>query len=143
VKKRAWHLIFIIALRFGNHMLNAYQDNSPADAYKLLTSSTIKSLLWSPQSNMPKKDSHLVGAIDFSKSTVSYGMGWVVSYNNNTGNLECVHHTGGAVGASSCLLIVPGEGSSRPGGLVVAVLCNSQNVAEIVKFTQSISKVFQ
>lgn len=122
-------------LKFGNHMLNAYQDNVSADAYKLLKSSTIKSLLWMPQSDIPKKDK-ILEAVDISRSQFYYGMGWVVSLNNNTNRLESVHHTGGAVGASSCLFIVPDE------GVVVAVLCNSQSLNGIVKFSQSISEVF-
>lgn len=107
----------------------------PADAYKLLKSSTIKTLLWMPQSDIPKKDK-ILEAVDISRSQFYYGMGWVVALNNNTNRLESVHHTGGAVGASSCLFIVPDE------GVVVAVLCNSQSLGEIAKFTQSVAKVF-
>lgn len=65
-------------------------------------------------------------------------MGWVLLVNEMTKELECAYHTGGAVGASSCLLIVPNEKSS----MVVAVICNSQNVSEIVKFTKSVSQIF-
>jgi hypothetical protein len=50
------------------------------------------------------------------------------------------YHTGGAVGASSCLLIVPNENQNE--NIVVAVLCNSQDLSEISKFTYEISKIF-
>lgn len=131
--------LFIVS-RFGNHMLNIYHSFDNVEFY-CLKSKTLKSLLWAPQSKLTKKKQS-ESSLDISKSTISYGLGWVVSYKKNTGKLEHVHHTGGAVGASSCLLIVPIEESNKNGGLVVSVLCNSQSVGDIAKFTQKVASVF-
>ena len=76
-------------------------------------------------------------------------MGWFLVHDEKDA-LRYVYHTGGAVGAISCLLIVPNKagGSEQlskkhhPDGLVVAVLCNSDTAAEIVKLSLGISKIF-
>ena len=70
-----------------------------------------------------------------------YGMGWMIRPKVSGENFcreedFCAFHTGGAVGASSILLILPKEpqnGNSDqqqqpPKGVVVAILCNMQGV---------------
>lgn len=113
----------------------------------MIKSSTIKSLLWSPQSTIPlenKRGEKNYFATDLD-STVSYGMGWFIVQRKNDSSLKYVYHTGGACGATSCLLIKPYENSPNEnidGGVVVAVLCNSQDVAEISKLTFKLASVF-
>ena len=113
----------------------------------MIKSSTIKSLLWSPQSTIPlenKRGEKNYFATDLD-STVSYGMGWFIVQRKNDSSLKYVYHTGGACGATSCLLIKPYENSPNEnidGGVVVAVLCNSQDVAEISKLTFKLASIF-
>ena len=58
-------------------------------------------------------------------------------------NIKYVYHTGGAVGATTCLLIVPNDSNKHDvNGLVVSILCNSQDTREIVKFALNISEIF-
>ena len=84
--------------------------------------------------------------IKISHNKLSYALGWNVVHDAKSGNLKQVYHTGGAVGASSCLLIIPGHNtnqhSNEPNGLVVSVLCNTQDVMEIVKFTNRVARLF-
>ena len=62
----------------------------------------------------------------------------------------CAFHTGGAVGASSVLLIVPRDGggkedphakSNPPHGVVVSILCNLQSVG-LTKLALDIAREF-
>jgi serine beta-lactamase-like protein LACTB len=134
-------------LKYGNQMLLFYQ-NENSENKLFLKSSTMKSLVWTAQSNPTEKlSSEVVKALGEPNAKLSYGMGWYLCMNENS-KLNYVYHTGGGVGAVSCLLIVPNEASSNekhtshPQGLVVSVLCNSQNTNEIVKFARQISNIF-
>ncbi len=116
-------------------MLTAY-DSSDQQTVQIVKSSTVKSLLWSPQSSMKSEDKPNKENLELNRIKTSYGLGWLVACDKITNKLEYVYHTGGAVGATSCLLIVPDQ------KLVIAVLCNLQSAGEIVKFTLRISRVF-
>lgn len=126
-------------IKFGNKMLQMYQANSDSDTF--LKSSTISQLAWSKQSCPSQQKSQQLCEPG---ETISYGLGWFVCHDKN-GHLKYVYHTGGAVGATSCLLIIPdpSEGLTPPKGLVVAVLCNSDSVAEITKFTLGVAEYFK
>lgn len=71
----------------------------------------------------------------------TYGMGWCVTPAKQEcqfceNNDFCVYHTGGAIGASSILFILPKNITKEeylkpeplPKGIVVAVICNMQSV---------------
>lgn len=82
---------------------------------------------------------------------LGYGLGWaVVPVNKKYGFCESqyyyVSHTGGAIGASSVLLIAPkkvGAGETKlPQGIVVAVLANLQGVG-LNKLASSIAQAFE
>ncbi len=133
-------------LKYGNQMLLFYQNESKENKL-FLQSSTMKSLVWTAQSNPTEKLSNeAVKPLGEPNDKLFYGMGWYVSMFQQ--KLKYVYHTGGAVGAVSCLLIVPTESSSNSEqasnaqGLVVSVICNSQNTNEIVKFARQISLIF-
>lgn len=125
--------------KLGNLMLNFYQIDDNTD--KFIKQSTIKSHIWSTQS-LPNKNGN--NNLSQENNLTSYGLGWFLVLDESK-NLKFAYHTGGAVGASSCLMIVPDSENSNdktPKGTVVAVLCNSQDVSEIVSFTQSIARIF-
>ena len=112
-------------IKYGNHLLKSYHDKE--DTY--LKSSTLKSYVWSAQSHPPRDDS-------------PYGLGWHLKFDKEK-NIKYVYHTGGAVGATTCLLIVPNDSNKHDvNGLVVSILCNSQDTREIVKFALNISEIF-
>ncbi len=130
-------------------MLNFYSQADSSDQKRqLLKPSTVKSLLWSPQVKIPIENkrgekNYFDAHID---SIVSYGMGWFVVQRKNDSSLKYAYHTGGACGATSCLLIKPDDSSnaknSNGGGVVVAVLCNSQDVSDISKFTNHLASLY-
>lgn len=125
-------------LRFGNAMLYGYQlDQQQTLTAGMLPSylkpSTVK-MLWTA---VPKTEA------SWSKDD-KYGMAWQVVEKQ----LACAfcrqprhyaYHCGGAVGASSVLLILPEERDSRvtpgggsltpPKGVVVTLICNLQSVS--------------
>ena len=82
-----------------------------------------------------------------------YGLGWAIM-EEKSDYAFCkkqrfyASHTGGAVGASSVLLIFPrkvGENSkvdSPPQGIVVAIVCNLQNVG-LSKLALDVAKTFE
>lgn len=125
-------------IKFGNLMLKIYQTDD--DVEKFIKKSTLKSELWKPHSFPQNKNNNLLSKTN---EVCSYGLGWCLVM-SEMDSIKYVYHTGGAVGASSCLLIVPETESSKlkPNGIVVAVLCNSQNVNEISKFSQNIARIF-
>ena len=55
-----------------------------------------------------------------------------------------ISHTGGAIGASSVLLIMPSSESNilPPNGVVVSVICNMQSVG-LNKVALKIAKIFE
>ena len=128
-------------MKFGNRLLSYYHNN---DSSGYLTQDTIKNYLWTKQSvpvTVRKNSSEkplLVQPIEKSY----YGLGWQLVFDNDA--LKRVFHTGGAVGASSCLLIVPHNDnkSQNSNDIVVAVLCNLDNASGIASFTYEIAKIF-
>ncbi|XP_002738043.1 serine beta-lactamase-like protein LACTB, mitochondrial [Saccoglossus kowalevskii] len=129
-------------VQFGNAMLYGYQidDHKQGDGdLKLLPgylkSETLKEM-WS-----------IVKSAKYSKiNNEYYGLGWVVGPETACHGFcrhqhHCIHHTGGAVGASSVLLIYPSalcledecsaiktQKCTPPKGIVVAILVNLQGV---------------
>ena len=128
-------------VKFGNYMLDSYQNNLTSDQLHI-KSETIKTLIWFPHSEIPCTDKEINDKfIDMDRIKTSYGFGWFLDKNKVLDRLECAYHTGGAVGASSCLLIAPSSVRTE-GGIVVSVLCNTQNLKKIVKFTKSLAELF-
>jgi serine beta-lactamase-like protein LACTB len=130
-------------MQFGNNLLYSYQNNNPTNYLK---QSTIKNFLWSKQS-MPvtiRKDKVDKLPLVTPLEKTYCGLGWYMVYNDKD-CLKRVYHTGGAVGCSSCLLIVPKDdgNESNPNGIVVAVLCNLDNASGIANFTNEIANIFK
>eukprot|EP00090_Calanus_glacialis_P021436 TRINITY_DN33065_c0_g1_i1.p1 TRINITY_DN33065_c0_g1~~TRINITY_DN33065_c0_g1_i1.p1 ORF type:complete len:623 (-),score=236.77 TRINITY_DN33065_c0_g1_i1:72-1940(-) len=105
-----------------------------------LKSSTMAEL-WKPQ----------VGAnLKWGGDDLVYGLGWAVrqrkkNYGFCLDHQHYVSHTGGAIGASSVLLVAPQpvqEGVRLPQGVVVAILCNMQGVG-LNKLAADLAKTFQ
>jgi serine beta-lactamase-like protein LACTB len=137
-------------LKFGNKMLLFYQDKSGGN---FLKSETVKNLLWTAQSkpeNVKSKDREFLCE---PSDTVSYGLGWFVCFDKEN-TLKYAYHTGGAMGATSCIMIIPDRNEvdssllsnkrAEPrSGTVVVVLCNSHDASEIVKFTHRVAEFFK
>ncbi|XP_076065583.1 serine beta-lactamase-like protein LACTB, mitochondrial [Oratosquilla oratoria] len=129
--------------KFGNAVLYSYQrkEDSKDLLLGILKASTVKEM-WKPTEGT-KMDWDQDG---------SYGLGWgVVEEKCKHGFCRaCRHyvsHTGGAIGASSVLLILPSnddltENEVPPKGVVVAILCNMQN-AGLNKVGLKIAKLFE
>jgi len=104
-----------------------------------LKSSTMAEL-WRPQSGANLK---------WGGDDLVYGLGWAVrqrkkNYGFCLDQQHYVTHTGGAIGASSVLLVAPQppqEGGRLPQGMVVAILCNMQGVG-LNKLAADIAKAF-
>lgn len=64
------------------------------------------------------------------QSCIGYGLGWRVTTVKGKKDAQMVvSHSGGAVGASSILTIIPkGDSNRREEGVVVAIICNLQDV---------------
>jgi serine beta-lactamase-like protein LACTB len=133
--------------KLGNKLIYYYQSSDTVDEKKFLKASTMRSQVWSTQSKPERSaDREVFFEHDYD---VTYGLGWNLCFDRNR-DLKYVYHTGGAVGATSCLLIAPNNKSNynektdthTPNGVCVAVLCNSQDVGDIVKFSYLISKIF-
>ncbi|KAI8494774.1 hypothetical protein Bbelb_273790 [Branchiostoma belcheri] len=122
-------------LQFANAMLYSFQSCSSNSENKLapgyLKCDTMAKV-WGPAANT--KCSWDKNADGY------YGMGWgvipnKVEYGHGRKQRFYVSHTGGAVGASSVLLVLPPKHSTDtlvdslpPKGVVVAILCNLQGV---------------
>lgn len=136
--------------KFGNAMLYASQfkeseENDPKCPPGYLKSSTMTEV-WSPVTG---------SKMDWDQDG-NYGLGWGVvpeQYKYGCGRKirHYVSHTGGAVGASSVLLVMPmdvlecGEESpskSLPQGVVVAIIANMGSVG-LNKVALQIAKVFE
>lgn len=126
-------------IKFGNYMLDLYQSNLRHGEKLLIRPETIKSLIWSAHSEIPIRNNE-DKFIEINSIKTSYGLGWFLDIDKHSNQLEYAYHTGGAVGASSCLLISPNR--TKNGGVVVSVLCNTQDVKKIVQFTKSVSQIF-
>ncbi|XP_043933758.1 serine beta-lactamase-like protein LACTB, mitochondrial [Protopterus annectens] len=123
-------------LIFGNAMLYSYQvENFRKTNSKLLPGyikQDIMREIWTP---VDKTETSWL-------KEGKYAMGWGVvdqkqKYGHCRKQKHYISHTGGAVGASSVLLVLPKEVSSNTGnydeesppqGVVVAILCNMQSV---------------
>nr|XP_027234180.1 serine beta-lactamase-like protein LACTB, mitochondrial [Penaeus vannamei]XP_027234182.1 serine beta-lactamase-like protein LACTB, mitochondrial [Penaeus vannamei]XP_027234183.1 serine beta-lactamase-like protein LACTB, mitochondrial [Penaeus vannamei] len=125
--------------KFGNAMLYSSQHQSEEGLPGYLKWTTMKEL-WTPVSG-PNPSS-------------GYGLGWGAVEDSIKcafcrENRKCASHTGGAIGASSVLLILPqpgvlkenGEGK-LPKGVVVSVICNMQSVG-LRKVALEIAKIFE
>merc|ERR1712013_914187 len=81
---------------------------------------------------------------------LGYGLGWAVRSKKKVAGFAqddffYVSHTGGAIGASSVLLVVPKpvkQESMLPQGVVVAILCNMQGVG-LNQLAVEIAKCFE
>lgn len=122
-------------VKFGNAMLYSYQNLNG-----FLTRDTIQ-MIWSPVSNT---------SLAWDKDG-QYGMGWgVVSSHSNYPYCKSrqfyVSHTGGAIGASSVLLILPRKEDSSSDqpirGIVVSMIANLQSVG-LNQTALEIAKVFE
>ena len=104
-----------------------------------LKSSTMAEL-WKPQSGANLK---------WGGDDLVYGLGWAVrqrkkNYGFCLDQQHYVTHTGGAIGASSVLLVAPQpvqEGVRLPQGVVVTILCNMQGVG-LNKLATDLAKTF-
>ncbi|XP_035694837.1 serine beta-lactamase-like protein LACTB, mitochondrial [Branchiostoma floridae] len=122
-------------LQFANAMLYSFQCCNCTSKNKLapgyLKCDTMRKM-WGPAANTK---------CSWDKTADGYyGMGWgvipnKVEYGHGREQRFYVSHTGGAVGASSVLLILPPKQSTEtvtdslpPTGVVVAILCNLQGV---------------
>ena len=140
-------------MKYGNHLLTAYQNDETVFKHPYVKQSTIKNHLWSKQSVPSTKYVNRPESISITSPNEIqyYGMGWQLVFDKEN-NLKYLYHTGGAVGCVSCLLIVPSKDinkdhhnnndRAKPNGLVVTVLCNSDSVVGIANFTSKISKIF-
>ncbi|XP_045133389.1 serine beta-lactamase-like protein LACTB, mitochondrial isoform X2 [Portunus trituberculatus] len=125
--------------KFGNAMLYSSQQESK-DTARLpgyLKASTVQQL-WAPVNGTKHKD-WMDGA---------YGMGWTTVADRQLhafGRKSRRHalHTGGAVGASSVLLVLPQEPNGDvPQGVVVALLANMQGVS-MSKVALEVAELFE
>ena len=108
-------------------------------------SSDTMTQLWTPQ---PGAD------LSWGGHDLTYGLGWAVrkrkkNYGYCLDQSHYVSHTGGAIGASSVLLVAPAPASTQPldsaklpQGVVVSVLCNLQEVG-LNKLAADVAGVFQ
>ncbi|KAJ7311297.1 hypothetical protein JRQ81_006913 [Phrynocephalus forsythii] len=124
-------------LKFGNAMLYSYQlglvKNLPTGLLPGYLKPGTVAMMWS---GVPNTEA------SWDKDG-KYGMAWLVVENKQACGFcrrqrHYTSHTGGAVGASSVLLILPGELDSEPAdgpplippqGVVVTIICNMQSVS--------------
>ena len=80
--------------------------------------------MWEPVTDVPNTDCH-------------YGLGWEIAMETSplpdeNEPLKIIGHSGGAVGASSILTIIPCQhkdnAADEENGIVVAIICNLQDV---------------
>ncbi|KAJ7415918.1 Serine beta-lactamase-like protein LACTB, mitochondrial [Willisornis vidua] len=120
-------------LKFGNALLYSYQAGQFKSSTGKLLPGYLKpgtvAMMWTP---VPKTE------VSWDRDG-KYAMAWAVVEKKQ----ECgccrqqrhyTSHTGGAVGASSVLLILPeelrpGAGAAPPRGVIVTIVCNMQSVS--------------
>ena len=128
-------------LQFGQVMLYAYQqDSAIGPALPGYISAKTMQEMWTPVS---KTKCQWDMGID-----TGYGFGWGVIPKRQTHG-ECqqqkayVSHTGGAIGASSVLLIMPIDNKQPPPqGIVVVMVVNLQAVG-LNRAAQDVASAFQ
>ncbi|XP_073435494.1 serine beta-lactamase-like protein LACTB, mitochondrial isoform X2 [Dendrobates tinctorius] len=111
-------------LRFGNVLLYSYQAKETATMLPGYLKADTVSKMWKQVPNTE---------MSWDRDG-KYAMGWgTVERKQDFGQCKCqkhyVSHTGGAVGASSVLLILPGENNQMmipPSGVVVTIIANMQ-----------------
>ena len=110
-------------------LYSSQYDNETDSLPPYLKPETMK-LLWTPESKMPPN------------SQSEYGLGWYIipggqKYLASQPTSYMVGHTGAAVGSSSVLVLMPSgvdenlppSNSAKPSGIVVAILCNMEQVS--------------
>uniref|UniRef100_A0A914VYR3 Beta-lactamase-related domain-containing protein n=1 Tax=Plectus sambesii TaxID=2011161 RepID=A0A914VYR3_9BILA len=124
-------------LVFGNAVLYSYQSDPSAVPKPLLKSTTVRHF-WTP-------------ALDKERG---YGLGWVAEPRSEINGPKSrpwnrtnfFYHTGGAVGATSILLIKPNDGKEadgHPSGVCVSILINIQNASHgLLPLAQNIAQAF-
>ena len=128
---------------FGNALLYSYQCTAESGHPAGFLRSDSVRMMWSP----------VVGTRCTWNSDALYGMGWgvappVADAGFSRDRRMHVSHTGGAVGASSVLLILPrvepsGEGTEKviPRGVCVSIIVNKQSVS-LSRIALNVAKLF-
>ncbi|KAI1288035.1 Serine beta-lactamase-like protein LACTB, mitochondrial [Halotydeus destructor] len=108
-------------LKFGNVTMYSYLGSNEPNSTSYLTQSTISNILWKA-----------VEATREEETQSAYGAGWILrsrppmpagATDSLSSSTMVAYHSGGAVGASSFLLVIPDK------QLVVAAFCNLQSVS--------------
>lgn len=125
-------------LVFANTLLQCYQtklDNAP-DNKQLLKAKTIQEI-WSP-------------VVATNKKYVSYGLGWMIVKEQSASVTELsipshIYHTGGAIGATSVILIIPcsNKCSNPKCGICISILTNLHNARDIYQTALDIALLFR
>lgn len=125
-------------LVFANTLLQCHQTRSSdsQSTKPLLKADTLKEL-WSP-------------VADTNRKNTSYGLGWMITKEQPSAINELtipshIYHTGGAVGATSILLIIPcsNKCSNPRCGICVSILTNLQSAREIYQTALDIALLFR
>lgn len=126
-------------LIFANILLQCHQNkfnHSSSTTNQLLKAETIRDL-WSP-----------IAATN--REGIFYGLGWMIGKEQTSSVSEStipqhIFHTGGAVGATSVLLIIPcSKTCSNPRcGICVVILTNLENAGEIYRTALDIALMFR
>lgn len=127
-------------LIFANTLLQCHQNKFPHSSslsnHQLLKAETIRDL-WSP-------------VADTNREGISYGLGWMIGKEQPSSVSESriprhVFHTGGAVGATSVLLIIPcSQNCSNPCcGICIVILTNLEDAGEIYRTALDIALLFR
>ncbi|CAF3950517.1 unnamed protein product [Rotaria magnacalcarata] len=125
-------------LIYANNLLQCRQTKlvSSDSNKQLLKSETIREL-WSPVMATNRKNT-------------SYGLGWMIVKEQPSSINQCsipphIYHTGGAVGATSILLIIPcSNNCSNPRcGICISILTNLQSAREIYQTALDIALLFR
>lgn len=152
VEENTWAAKNVVFRPGPYHAVNTEKNRAKKLLPGYLSRNTVMKL-WEPVMKMSKDPKSL--------SEARYGMGWAVlprSHEHAFGRNQkfCAFHTGGAVGASSVLLIIPREGSGGastevyptavrnnppPQGVVVSIICNLQSVG-LTKLALDIAREF-
>lgn len=125
-------------LIFSNTLLQCYQTKSihSQSINLLLKPETIRDM-WSP-------------IVMTTKKGTSYGLGWMITKEQLSSVNESIipahiYHTGGAVGATSILLIIPcSKNCSNPRcGVCISILTNLQSAKDIYQTALDIALLFR